>query len=111
MYPLLYYIGDESTWLNVVAVVVALVFDTFSKEWRLRPRKRRSAVKSFALYTLCALVFWSLFISYFYFNATLTDSEGEEIKLTEAVKHFFTSPIWLDLKVSSWMRKAIQFNE
>ncbi|XP_015122684.1 uncharacterized protein LOC107045069, partial [Diachasma alloeum] len=98
MYPLLYYIGDESTWLNIVAVVVALVFDTFCKEWKLKPRKKPSVARSLVAYTISVIIFWTLFSSYFYFNATLTDSEGEEIKVTEAVKHFFTSPIWLDLK-------------
>ncbi|XP_063987299.1 dnaJ homolog subfamily C member 22 [Diachasmimorpha longicaudata] len=100
MYPLLYYIGDESTWLNIVAVVVALAFDSFSKEWRLKPAKKRSVTRSLATYTLAVIIFWMLLSSYFYFNATLTDSEGEEIKVTEAVKHFFTSPIWLDLKTT-----------
>lgn len=100
MYPLLYYIGDESTWFNLTVLGVGLVFDTFSKEWRLEPRKERSAVKDVAIYTVCVLVFVGLLASYFYFNATLTDSEGEEIKLAEAVKHFFTSPMWLDLKVN-----------
>ncbi|XP_011313940.1 dnaJ homolog subfamily C member 22 [Fopius arisanus] len=100
MYPLLYYIGDESTWVNIVAVITALAFDTFSKEWRLKPKKRHSVTRSLAVYTISVIIFWSLLTSYFYFNATLTDSEGEEIKVTEAVKHFFTSPIWLDLKVT-----------
>ncbi|CAK9798245.1 DnaJ homolog subfamily C member 22 [Anthophora quadrimaculata] len=40
------------------------------------------------------------FRSYLYFNAVITDSKGEEIKLSEAVQHFLTSPIWLDLKAS-----------
>ena len=49
---------------------------------------------------LCGMLYLSLWSSYFYFNAKLTDSEGEEIKFSEAVHHFFTSPLWTDLMQS-----------
>lgn len=50
--------------------------------------------------SLCGMLYMSLWGSYFYFNAKFTDSEGEEIKISEAVHHFFTSPLWTDLKQS-----------
>ncbi|XP_001608046.1 dnaJ homolog subfamily C member 22 [Nasonia vitripennis] len=99
-YPTLYYIGDDSTWLGLMVLASTLTFDTFSKEWRLRRRQKRSKSRRLALFLVFALVYGGLWASYFYFNATLTDSEGEEIKLSEAIKHFLTSPIWLDLKAS-----------
>ncbi|XP_057334756.1 dnaJ homolog subfamily C member 22 [Microplitis mediator] len=102
MYPSLYYIGDDSTWLSLMVVVDALVFDTFSKEWRLKPREKKSAGKRFLGLTLAVTLYLALWTSYFYFNAVVTDSDGEEIKLSEAVKHFFTSPMWLDLKTTLW---------
>jgi len=46
------------------------------------------------------MLYFAVIGSYLYFNAVITDSEGEEIKLSEAVQHFLTSPIWTDLKVS-----------
>lgn len=98
-YPTLYYIGDDSTWLGVMVLASTLTFDTFSKQWRLKRRQKRSKSRRLALFVAFALVYGAMWASYFYFNATLTDSEGEEIKLSEAIKHFLTSPIWLDLKV------------
>jgi DnaJ family protein C protein 22 len=50
--------------------------------------------------SLCGMLYLSLWGSYFYFNAKFTDGEGEEIKLSEAMHHFFTSRLWTDLKQS-----------
>lgn len=50
--------------------------------------------------TLCCVLYLSLWGSYFYFNAKLTDSEGEEVPVHESINHFFTSPWWTDLKQS-----------
>jgi hypothetical protein len=46
------------------------------------------------------LLYCGLITSYVYFNARLTDSEGEEVRVQDALHHFFTSPWWLDLKQS-----------
>lgn len=83
-----------------MTVAASLNFDTFSKEWRLKPRKKRGFVRRTFCLSLAAVIYLSLIGSYLYFNAAITDSEGEEIKLSEAVRHFLTSPIWLDLKAS-----------
>lgn len=99
-YPTLFYIGDDSTWIFLMTVAASLNFDTFSKEWRLKPRKKRGFVRRTFCLSLAAVIYLSLIGSYLYFNAAITDSEGEEIKLSEAVRHFLTSPIWLDLKAS-----------
>lgn len=48
---------------------------------------------------LALMLYFIVICSYLYFNAVVTDSEGEEIKLSEAIQHFLTSPIWTDLKV------------
>nr|XP_033330871.1 dnaJ homolog subfamily C member 22 [Megalopta genalis] len=99
-YPTLSYIGDDTMWLFLMTVASAWSFDTFSKEWRLKPRKKKGLVRRLFYLTLAAAFYISLLVSYFYFNAVVTDSEGEEIKLSEAIRHFLTSPIWLDLKAS-----------
>lgn len=41
---------------------------------------------------LCACLYLSLWCSYLYFHGTITDSEGDEIPIYEALHHFFTSP-------------------
>lgn len=39
-------------------------------------------------------------MSFVYFNAKVTDSEGEEIPIREAFQHFLKSPWWTDIKQS-----------
>ncbi|XP_058805513.1 dnaJ homolog subfamily C member 22-like [Phymastichus coffea] len=110
-YPTLYFIGDESTWLGIMVISSTLSFDSFSKEWRLRRRKIKSSSRRIGFFVMFALVYGGLWSSYFYFNATLTNSEGEEIKLSESIKHLFTSPIWLDLKTcleETWIQAKHQ---
>ncbi|XP_076286972.1 TM2 and DnaJ domain-containing protein wurst [Lasioglossum baleicum] len=97
-YPTFSYIGDETIWMCLMTIASALSFDSFSKKWRLKPQQRESLVRRLFHLGLVAALFTSLLVSYFYFNAVVTDSEGEEIKLSEAIQHFLTSPIWLDLK-------------
>ncbi|KAK0180855.1 hypothetical protein PV327_003192 [Microctonus hyperodae] len=101
-YPTMYYISDDNVWLSVMVVAACLGFDTFSKQWRLKPRKKRSLSKRCFIFIMAIALYLALFTSYFYFNAVITDSDGEEIKLSEAVKHFFRSPMWLDLKSTLW---------
>lgn len=48
--------------------------------------------------SFCLTLYSSLWCSYFYFNGKITDSEGEEIPVHEAIHHFFTSPWWTDIK-------------
>lgn len=99
-YPTLYYIGDDSTWMGFMVIVSYLSFDSFAKEWRLRPTKKKSLRRRLSILFIAVVIYSALWSSYFYFNATITDNDGEEIKLSDAVKHFLTSPIWLDLKAS-----------
>ena len=98
-YPTLYYIGDDNMWIFLMSLASSLAFDTFSKNWRLKSKKKTSKLHQLTWAVVGVILVSSLLSSYFYFNATLIDSEGEEIKLSEAVKHFFTSPIWMDVKV------------
>lgn len=100
LYPTLSYIGDDSMWIFLMVVAASLGFDTFSKQWRLKPRKKRHFVQRIFYLGIAVAIYVSLLGSFLYFNAVVTDSEGEEIKLSEAIQHFLTSPIWLDLKAS-----------
>ncbi|KAL6442251.1 hypothetical protein ACFW04_002488 [Cataglyphis niger] len=100
LYPTLYYIGDDSMWIFLMVIASSLSFDTFSKQWRLKPKKKRSFIRRITVLGLALMLYFFIIGSYLYFNAVITDSEGEEIKLSEAVQHFLTSPIWTDLKAS-----------
>lgn len=47
---------------------------------------------------LCALFYSTLWSSFLYFNAEVTDSSGESIKFRDGVSNFLTSPLWTDFK-------------
>lgn len=96
-YPLRYYIYDETIWFTVMVLASACAFDTFSKEWRRRSKKQ-GVIKRVAVFGLCVCLYLSLWCSYLYFHGTITDSEGDEVPVYEALHHFFTSPWWLDVK-------------
>ncbi|KAJ2954023.1 hypothetical protein O0L34_g2234 [Tuta absoluta] len=97
VYPLRYYVYDESVWFTCMVLASALAFDSFSKEWR-RKRTKRALIKRVAVIAVCMCLYLSQWCSYLYFYGTITDGEGEEIPVYEALHHFFTSPWWLDVK-------------
>ncbi|CAH4038548.1 dnaJ homolog subfamily C member 22 [Pieris brassicae] len=99
-YPVRYYIYDDTVWFTIMIVAAALAFDTFSKEWRRTPHKKTHFAKRVAILSLCAGLYISLWCGYLYFHGTITDSDGDEIPIYEALHHFYTSPWWLDLKQS-----------
>ncbi|CAH0577920.1 unnamed protein product [Chrysodeixis includens] len=96
-YPIRYYVYDETVWFTCMVLASALVFDSFAKEWRRTPKKTHF-VKRVAILAVCACLYLSLWCSYLYFHGTITDSEGDEVPIYEALHHFFTSPWWLDVK-------------
>ncbi|XP_046977323.1 dnaJ homolog subfamily C member 22 [Vanessa cardui] len=98
VYPLRYYIYDESVWFTLMVLASALAFDSFSKQWRRTPPKRTHVVRRIVVLALCAGLYLGLWCSYLYFHGTITDSEGDEVPVYEALHHFFTSPWWLDVK-------------
>ncbi|XP_046996856.1 dnaJ homolog subfamily C member 22 [Schistocerca americana] len=99
VYPFRTYFSDDSTWLTTMTFLSASAFDNKSKQWR-RTHKRRSLCRRLTVFTLCLSLYMSLWCSYIYFNAKLTDSNGEEVRVHEALHHLFTSPLWTDLKQS-----------
>ncbi|XP_018569722.1 dnaJ homolog subfamily C member 22 [Anoplophora glabripennis] len=95
-----WYYFDENIWLTLMVFCSGLTFDTFSKEWRRTPKKKKSFTKRVTVLFLCAVLYCGLWSSYLYFNGKITDSNGDEIPIHEALHHFFTSPWWTDLKQS-----------
>lgn len=95
-----WYFYDYSIWLSITVFCSASAFDSYSKEWNRTPPKRKSLIKRISILAVCGIFYLALWASYCYFNGTITDSNGDEIPVHEAIHHFFTSPWWTDLKQS-----------
>ena len=71
-------------------------------KWSLRWRKRYDPPKGFfkRLLTgiICVTLFSSLWVSWLYFDCTITYNH-EEVKCREAARNFFTSPLWKEFTV------------
>uniref|UniRef100_A0A336LMD3 DnaJ homolog subfamily C member 22 n=1 Tax=Culicoides sonorensis TaxID=179676 RepID=A0A336LMD3_CULSO len=93
-----YFIYDDTWWMTLTVVVTSLVFDSISKRWRLERPKRRKLVKRAIILSSAVLLYMALWTSYFYFNGTITDSDGDEVPVHEAIHNFLKSPWWTDLK-------------
>lgn len=89
---------DESIWFTATVFCSAMAFDVFSKKWRLEPKKRKSKKVRAVPIVVGVLVYLALLSSFFYFNGKVTDGEGDEVPIHEAVQNFFNSPWWTDLK-------------
>lgn len=100
MYPIRYIIYDESYWLTFTLVTSALVFDYYSKEHDRAPRKRRSLTKRFTCLSFGVCIYLSLWVAFFYFNGKISDGDGEEIPVHEAINNFFASSWWTDIKTT-----------
>lgn len=100
VYPIRFLVYDEAYWLSAVVVASALAFDYYSKEWMVAKPKRRSLKRRVATLYFCGLIYLMLFASYFYFNGKITDSDGDEVPVYEALTNAFKSPWWTDLKQS-----------
>lgn len=97
-YPIRYFIYDESYWLTLTLVMAALVFDYCSKDYDREPPKRRSLKKRFFCLSVGVVLYLSLWGAFFYFNGKISDGEGDEIPVHEALHNFLMSPWWTDIK-------------
>jgi len=105
IYPLRYFVYDETYWFTGMVFGSALTFEQFSKQWRREPPKRHSKVRRTIELSTCVVLYLSVWSAYFVFNGKITDSEGDEVPVHEAIKNFLKSPWWTDLKqtfVDTW---------
>lgn len=105
VYPIRYYVYDETYWFTGMVFVSALTFDHFSKQWRREPPKRHGPVRRTIVLSTCVVLYLAVWSSYFFFNGKITDSEGDEVPVHEAIRNFIKSPWWTDLKqtfVETW---------
>lgn len=96
LYPTLFYLEDSTLWISAMSSISAWIFDSFSKRWRLSPRKKLSLKKTITIVLVVSTIYYGAWASYFYYNATITDSEGEEIKMSEVVNLLFKGSTWLE---------------
>ncbi|CAG9765512.1 unnamed protein product [Ceutorhynchus assimilis] len=99
-YATRWYYYDENIWLTVMMFGTAFTFDTYSKEWRKTPKKKKPFYRRLAVLIFCAVLYIGIWSSYLYFNGKVTNSEGDEIPIHEALHHFFSSSMWTDFKQS-----------
>lgn len=105
IYPLRYFVYDETYWFTGMVFGSALTFEQFSKQWRREPPKRHSKIRRTIELSTCVVLYLSVWSAYFVFNGKITDSEGDEVPVHEAIKNFLKSPWWTDLKqtfVDTW---------
>ncbi|XP_004521022.1 dnaJ homolog subfamily C member 22 isoform X2 [Ceratitis capitata] len=96
IYPTRYLIYDETYSLLLTALVSALVFDSYSKQWLRTPPKRHTLVKRSFKFTAALLIYFSFWGCFLYFNGTISDEEGGEVPIHEALRNFLTSTWWTD---------------
>ena len=60
---------------------------------------RSPSVSRLGTLAVCVLLFYSVWASYFYFNAAVVDRHGEKTMFRDAVKNFFKSQLWKRMKV------------
>lgn len=98
VYPIRYFVYDETYWFTAIVFTSALAFDAWSKQWLREPPKRHGTVKRVLYISMAVSLYLSLWGCYFVFNGTITDSEGDEVPVHEAIKNVLSSPWWTDLK-------------
>lgn len=97
-YPARYLIYDETYSLLLTALISALAFDALSKQWRRTPPRRRGATERTLKFTGALCIYFSLWGCVILFNGTITDEDGSEVPIHEALQNFLASAWWTDLK-------------
>lgn len=94
---------------NVVfltSVVSLIAFVKYSLKWR-RTYSKVSRCKRYTTIAFITLLYCSLWVSWFYFNCSVTDKNEENIKCRDALTNFFNSPAWLEFR--SVMSRLVDF--
>ncbi|XP_076052298.1 dnaJ homolog subfamily C member 22-like [Oratosquilla oratoria] len=89
----------ETSWSSFLST---LLFYFRGRRWRRAPSTKTHACRRILKLSCCWLVFSSLWVSFFYFNAEVTDRQGERIKLRDAARNFLNSPMFLEFKNNVW---------
>ncbi|CAL4114163.1 unnamed protein product, partial [Meganyctiphanes norvegica] len=84
--------------LNWSSISSAILFQWKGKQWRRRPYERIPLCRRFLTLCVCVVLFSTLWASFLFFNASVTDKQGERIKLRDAAVHFLNSPMFQEFK-------------
>ncbi|XP_014664214.1 PREDICTED: dnaJ homolog subfamily C member 22-like [Priapulus caudatus] len=99
-FPLYRDINKNHNVISLSAVVSTVLFNWLGKEWRRKPRRKSSLCKRFCVLSFCGLLYLSMWGSFLFWNTSITYHDGETVKVHEALKHFFNSPLWNNMKHS-----------
>lgn len=81
-----------------------IVFNRYSKQWRMKPNRQKSIIKRLFIFILCISLYISLWSSWLYFNCTVEDPETEKpIKCRVALDNFFKSSAYTHLSEAIWI--------
>ena len=92
----LYYMQYNAVFLS--SLLALIVFVRYSLKWRRTPFRNDAPCKRLFVIGLVALLYCSLWTSWFYFNCSVTDKNDENIKCRDALTNFFNSPAWLEFR-------------
>lgn len=85
-------------------IAATIVFNKYSKHWRLQRPRHKSFIKRVAVLNICILLYLSLWSSWLYFGCTIEDPETREpIKCSVAFDNFINSPAYTNLSEAVWM--------
>lgn len=94
-YPLYFFSTHSVFWSSLAS---SYFFNNYAKTWRLQPRPAKPLCKRLVVFITCGLLYSSLWASWLYFNCSMTDNDGTEVKCRDSIQHFFSSPLWQDFK-------------
>ncbi|XP_077500249.1 TM2 and DnaJ domain-containing protein wurst [Amblyomma americanum] len=94
-YPLYFWSTHSVFWTSLLS---SYCFNNYAKSWRLKPRPAKPLYQRLAVFVTCGLLYTSLWASWLYFNCSMTDNDGTEVKCRDSIQHFFGSPLWQDFK-------------
>lgn len=85
-------------------IAAVIVFNKYSKEWRLKRSQPKPLVKRLTLILLCVTIYVSMWSSWLYFGCTIEDPETQQpIKCRVALENFFRSSAYMNLSEAVWM--------
>ncbi|XP_065187590.1 dnaJ homolog subfamily C member 22-like [Sycon ciliatum] len=89
--------AENDQLLSLVAVTIGLVLGRYRKpldRFTARRASKSSACKRFTVLLLGLSIYGAVMGGVLLFNAEVTNEEGQQIKLFDALKNFYNSPAW-----------------
>ncbi|RWS07939.1 dnaJ subfamily C member 22-like protein [Dinothrombium tinctorium] len=87
--PLYFFSTNSVFWTSLLSTII---FNKYGKQWRRTPHPKSSLFKRSTILCFCAILYLSLWCSWFYFNCSLEDKNEQTIKCRDAAKNFLKSP-------------------